>query len=223
MDDPGLNAADHHAALRGLARLNRLGGGTESTWEAILLFSRRRGLRALRVLDVACGGGDVLVELARRAGRVGLELSIDGCDLSGQALEHARQRAAEAGMGIHFFTCDALRDPLPTGYDLVMSSLFLHHLTRAQSVLLLRRMAEAAGRMVLINDLARSRLNVGLVGLVARLVSRSPIVHADGPQSVRAAWSPAELRELCIEAGLPGARIKPQFPCRMLMVWEKPL
>jgi SAM-dependent methyltransferase len=222
MDDPGLDAASHHAALRGLARLNRLGGGTESTWEAISLFCQRRGLRALRVLDLACGGGDVPVELARRAGRAGLELSIDGCDLNGQALEHARQRASDAGARVHFFACDALRDPLPTGYDLVMSSLFLHHLTRAQAVLLLRRMAEVAGRMVLINDLARSRLNVGLVGLAARMVSTSPIVHADGPQSVRAAWSLAELRELCVEAELAGARVTAQFPCRMLMVWEKP-
>src|SRR5262249_61298949 len=83
-----------------------------------------------------------------------------------------------------FSACDVLREPLPAGYDAVVCSLFLHHLSAEQAVGLLRRMAAAAGRLVLVNDLARGRAGYLLAYLGTRLLTRSPGVHFDGPRSV---------------------------------------
>ena len=49
------------------------------------------------MLDIACGGGDGIVALARQARRAGMEVQIDGCDLSERAVCYARDFAREFG------------------------------------------------------------------------------------------------------------------------------
>ena len=83
-------------------------------------------------------------------------------------------------------------------------------------------MADAAERLVLVNDLNRSRFNLGLVTTASRLLTRSRIVHHDGPASVRAAFTMAEALQLAVQAGLANAEVAPQFPCRWLLKWRKP-
>jgi hypothetical protein len=73
-----------------------------------------------------------------------------------------------------------------------------------------------------VNDLSRSRWNLGLVWCATRLVTRSRVVHVDGPLSVRGAFTPAEAAKLAERAGLTGARVAERFPCRWLLTWRKP-
>ena len=40
----------------------------------------------IRVLDVASGGGDVPIALAKRASRAGIHVEIEGCDVSPEAV-----------------------------------------------------------------------------------------------------------------------------------------
>ena len=114
-----------------------------------------------------------------------------------------------------------IRDPLPGGFDVVTCSLFLHHLSEDDAVTVLRRMRDAAGRLVLVNDLARSRFNYLAVWLACRLTTRSRVVRFDGPASVRSAFTPAEARALAERAGLSGATVSRRFPCRFLLSWSR--
>jgi 2-polyprenyl-3-methyl-5-hydroxy-6-metoxy-1,4-benzoquinol methylase len=214
IDQPDLDTQRHQAALRGLARINWW-SATAATLGREL--RRLAAGRPLRVLDVATGGGDVPVRLTRS----GLPLELAGCDRSPTALAYAAQRAAALGAKVEFFTLDALHDPLPAGYDVLTCSLFLHHLDEPGAVELLRRLAAAAGRAVLVSDLSRSRTGLLLAHAAVRLLTRSPMVHADGPASVRAAWTPAEALRLAHDAGLTGATVRRSWPCRFLLMWEK--
>jgi SAM-dependent methyltransferase len=216
MDDPGLDPAEHRRALAGLARLNRVSDSPGVLWPAIKELARGG---PLRVLDVATGSGDVPRALAAKAARAGLaNVTFAGCDLSPTAIESA----ARAAPGLTFFVHDALRDPLPAGYDVVTCSLFLHHLSDEDAVTLLGRLAAAAGRMVLVNDLARSRFNFAAVWAACRLLTRSPVVRFDGPASVRSAFTAAEAAALAARAGLAGAVVRRRFPCRYLLRWDRP-
>lgn len=221
MDDPALDPAEHRRALDGLARLNAASGAAARLWNPIAELARRSGGRPIRLLDVATGSGDVPIELARWAARAGFPLEVTGCDLSPMALGVAAEMATAAGVRATFVRHDVLADPLPGGFDVVTCSLFLHHLSDADAATVLRRMAGAAERLVLVNDLARSRLNYGLVWLGCRLLSRSPVVRFDGPASVRAAFTPAEMLALAERAGLRGAKVATRFPCRLLLSWSK--
>lgn len=216
MDQPGLDRAAHDGALAALARINALSGSARILWREL----RQQGSAPLRVLDVATGGGDVPIRLWHKARRAGLKLTIAGCDRSPIAIEHAQRRAKEQQAAVEFFPLDALADPLPAGYDVLTSSLFLHHLEAADAVELLRRMAQAA-RVVLINDLTRSRLGYALAWLGTRLISRSQVTHIDGPLSVEGAFTPAEALAIAHQAGLAGAKVARRWPSRYLLKWER--
>lgn len=219
MDDPSLEGRRHRAALRGLARLNRLSLAGRAVYRAMAdLINGSSAERPLRVLDLASGGGDVAVTLAQRGGR---RLKVEGCDISRRAVRRANAAARRAGVTARFFVCDALHEPLPAGYDVLTCSLFLHHLRTADAQGLLRRMGQAAGRRVVVDDLHRSQVNLGLVAIAARLVTRSRVVHVDGVRSVRAAFSDVELRQLAERAGLANAEVRRHFPCRVLLTWSR--
>jgi 2-polyprenyl-3-methyl-5-hydroxy-6-metoxy-1,4-benzoquinol methylase len=222
MDQPGLDEGRHVQALRGLERINFWSRSAALVWGPLAGLAREAGGRPLRVLDLATGAGDVPIRLWHKARRARLPLQVEGCDVSPAAVTHAAGRARQAGAAVNFFVCDALAGPLPPGYDVLVSSLFLHHLTEGQAVDLLRRMAGAAGRMVLINDLVRSPAGWVLAYLGTRLLSRSAVVHTDGLRSVEGAFTLTEARALAERAGLIGAEVRACWPCRFLLVWRRP-
>jgi 2-polyprenyl-3-methyl-5-hydroxy-6-metoxy-1,4-benzoquinol methylase len=215
MDDPALEPALHVDALRGLRRLNRLAGSARIVWPPIRALGRRRG--RVRVLDLATGAGDVPLTLWRWARRESFRLELHGCDRSETALTFAREQSARTGASIHWFVLDALTDPLPDDFDVVMCSLFLHHLTDLDAIALLRKMHAAAGRMMLAHDLLRSSWGWLLAYVSAQMVSRSPIVHHDAPQSVSAAYTIEELGMFARLAELPSVAIRRHWPMRFLL------
>jgi len=216
MDQPGLDAAEHARALRGLRRINALSRSDSILWTPIARLARQSS-SPIRVLDVACGGGDVTAALASRTRREKLDIVVDGCDVSSIAVEIASSRTDLC----RIFQCDALRDPLPQGYDVICCSLFLHHLEPEDAVSILAKMASSANRLVLINDLSRSRFGYVLAWIGCRILSRSYVVHHDGPSSVAAAFTPAEALGLAGKAGLLGATVARRWPARFLLTWER--
>jgi 2-polyprenyl-3-methyl-5-hydroxy-6-metoxy-1,4-benzoquinol methylase len=185
-------------------------------------MARRVGLTRVRVLDIACGGGDVAVGVACAARRQGLHVELVLVDVSATALQLAAAAAEHAGVPRQTLQINVLEALPAPEVEVVMSSLFLHHLpTRTDVVGLLRQMQAAAGRLVLVSDLRRSRAGRAVAWVGCRALSRSPIVHGDGPASVRAAWTVGELRALAREAGLAGAEVTACWPWRMRLRWER--
>lgn len=221
MDDPAIDPRVHAAALAGLRRMN-LATLSHITLERLSReLAPQAATNGLRVLDLACGSGDVVTRLAKRARRQGRDWTCDGCDRSPTALSIATTRAQAAGLeNVRFFQCDVLHDPLPTDYDILHSGLFLHHLTREEATSLLARMAKAARVGIIISDLVRGWSTLAMVFIATRFLSRSTIVHQDGLASVRAAWTKRELQELAAEAGLSGAKVVRCHPARQLLTWK---
>ena len=145
-----------------------------------------------------------------------------GVDLRPRAVEIAQSRAEKAGAAVRFAVLQALTEELPSGFDIVMCSLFLHHLNREEAVTLLAKMATTARHMVLVNDLVRSRRGLILAHLAARLLTVSSVVWVDAPRSVRTAFTIDEVQELALAAGLAGVTVSRRWPCRMLLEWKRP-
>ena len=217
MDQPGLDEQLHQQALCGLRRVNWFSRSSGILWPAICDLARQVERRPLRVLDVACGGGDVTVATACRAKRAGIEMQVDGCDISPVAVRHAQRQAEQARTDACFFELNALSDPLPDDYDVVMCSLFLHHLEEAEAVELLRRMSVAARHLVLVNDLRRTQSGYWLARFGCRLLTRSHIVHTDGPSSVAAAFTVDEALQLARQAGIEDMTVSRRWPQRFLL------
>jgi 2-polyprenyl-3-methyl-5-hydroxy-6-metoxy-1,4-benzoquinol methylase len=226
MDQPGLDPGGHHQALSALARVNWISATAGVLWPPIRNLCRDRlksaDPRPVRILDIATGGGDVPIRLWQRGRHAGLPLEVAGCDVSLLAIEHARQRAARRGADVSFFVLDVLKDPFPTGYDVVTCSLFLHHLDERDAAAVLTRMREAAGQLVLVSDLNRTKIGWLAVLLASRVLTRSRVVHVDAPLSVEGAFTLDEARALARQAGMEDAQVRPRFPFRFLLSWRRP-
>jgi SAM-dependent methyltransferase len=224
MDRPDLDRDLHRRALRSLARLHRLSGTARALWRELEPFARAHRGRPLRVLDLATGGGDLPRALAERASRAGVPIAIDGCDVSPTAVREAlRQRPAPRGATLGFFELDLLREELPQDYDVLMCTLFLHHLADADARRLLARMAAAARVGVIVQDLVRTATGMWLARVATSVLTRDPVTCIDGPLSVAAAFTIDEARELVSGAGLRGAVVRPIFPSRWMLTWERAL
>ena len=231
MDAPDLATDLHHAALAGLRRINLFSRTTNALAAAIashktigeLPNDSNPNSQPLQVLDLACGGGDVTIELARRLRRLGILAQVTGWDRSVTAIEFARRQAiqdVDQGLNIQFNVADALSATAAKAYDVVCCTLFLHHLDHQQAQVLLKRMHSAAIKLVLIDDLRRSQLGYWLAVGGCRLLSRSPIVHVDGPLSVRSAFTEQEIQSLAAECQLPPPTINRHWPQRFLVAWS---
>jgi 2-polyprenyl-3-methyl-5-hydroxy-6-metoxy-1,4-benzoquinol methylase len=222
MDDPTLDRDLHLAALRGLERLNALSNSKQILAGPIEMLVRQLGLeRPLKVLDIACGAGDVAIQLSKYFARQALKIDIHGLDVSDLAISHASKKNNEAGANCQFSKLDVMSEALPDGYDIITTSLFTHHLDPPQIEMLLAKMADRARHMVLVNDLERSRFSLLSVYLATRVLTSSEVVRHDGPASVRAAFTAKEMLEMAQRAGLSSAKIQCQWPCRMLLSWQK--
>lgn len=220
MDQPGLLPQAHEVALRVLQRVNWLSRTPTVIWNEIARHAAPD--RPLKVLDLACGGGDVALEISRRAVRKGVSLSVTGADMSPTAIDFARTQAArhpELDGRLDYITLDVLRDELPADYDIVYCTLFLHHLDEAEAVAVLHKMREAARVSALVDDLRRTALGYAMAWGVSRTLTRSPVVRTDGPISVRGAFTVKEAVALAERAGWSGVKAHCHWPQRFLMRW----
>ena len=225
MDDPSLDDGKHRKALNGLARLNRLCDASGILWRPLIRFAKSKKLQRLRILDIATGSGDVPLGLARRAKRAGLEVELTGIDVSPVAIEQANERARMLNMSAAFLqrdlfapaTLDELKEQQ---HDVVVCSLFLHHLDAVQGKYLILLMNRVAKQLAILSDLRRERLGLWLTYLAVYGTTRSPVVHQDGPASVRAAFTAGELEQLLEKAEVKQRSLQKRWPFRMCVTWE---
>jgi 2-polyprenyl-3-methyl-5-hydroxy-6-metoxy-1,4-benzoquinol methylase len=184
MDDPDLPADVHQQALIGLARLNLISGVS----------------------------GKLYRHLRRLAKRDGVELQITTTDISDTAVEAQLAAARQAGVKIDAIEHDCLKNPLPNGFDVVACSLFMHHLERHQACGLMQSMQQATEGTIMVCDLDRTRLNLAMVAVASRIVTRSPIVHFDATASVRGAFTMQEFENMATESLSRPVRIRRSRP-----------
>jgi 2-polyprenyl-3-methyl-5-hydroxy-6-metoxy-1,4-benzoquinol methylase len=220
MDQPALDGEAHRLALKGLGRLNTVSNVSRMFWREISRRLMPVGGTPLRIVDVAAGGGDVCLGLWRRAQRDKISTRILALDISRTAVQYARRRCREAGEDICVREADVLHDPVPQHADVVMCSLFLHHLSESDTVTVLRKLTAARPRLLLLSDLRRSLAGYLLAQAACQILTRSPIVHFDGPQSVAASYTTEEIASLCRAAELDGFTVKRHWPQRMLLTWS---
>lgn len=221
MDDHEPEPAVVDRVYRFLAMVNRRFGGSRATIDRFEVFSRgwRPGER-IEILDLATGAADVPRALVAWGRRRGFDVRVTAMDLSGSALDYAR-RAAPPDERLRLLRADVTQPFCrEQAFDYVTSALFFHHLTDAQVVETLRLAGRLARRGIVVNDLVRSRQAWLLTWLLTWPFH--PILHHDGPLSIRRALTPDEIVRLAAEAGLPWLTIERHFGERMTLAGERP-
>ena len=192
MDDPACDPDQLRATLRRFDSINRLVSG----WGTVYRRHVRPHLASLgrpaRVLDLGCGGGDVVVNLARRAQRDDLRIEWLGADPDPRAIEVADARAKPTSVR---FACTDSTSLLADGatFDLVVSNHVLHHLSPDD----LTRFAAESRRLsrgrVLHGDIERGHLAYGLYAVGITPFAPGTFLRTDGLRSIRRSYRREEL------------------------------
>jgi len=215
MDDFSIDDERLANALVDLRRVNRWLGGHAATIAPLRpLLRRTRPDAPLRLLDVATGGADLPEYLMREGVRQGWHLKPIGLDLNAATLAYARRGLQERlpprlERQIDLLEGDALNLPLADdSVDVVVSSLFMHHLNDDEAVQMLREMDRTARHGFIVSDLHRHPLAYVGVKAWAVVTNASVFFRHDAPVSVLRGFTRAELQRLIDRAGLPHAEIR---------------
>ena len=202
MDDLSRSDTEFDEAYRELKLVNRRLGGIRATERFLPKESN------LLILDVAAGGCDVGEALlqTRTAGIVSLDINVKGFKFASKSWP---------------LVGDAMELPFPDNtFDVVMSSLFFHHLSEDQCVRALRNMWRVSRNLVIVNDLHRHPVAYFSIRFLSAQFSKSTMFRHDAAVSVLRAFKPRELLQLAKRADLP-ARVFRSFPFRLVLVAQK--
>jgi 2-polyprenyl-3-methyl-5-hydroxy-6-metoxy-1,4-benzoquinol methylase len=192
MDDPECDPELLRATLRRFETINRL----VSRWGSVYRTSIGPYLAGLdrpaRVLDLGCGGGDVITHVARRAERDRLEVEWVGVDPDPRAIEVALARQAPAS--VRFVRTDS-SELLSAGerFDLVLSNHVLHHLEADELERFATESRALCTGIVLHGDIERGRLAYGLYAVGVTPFAPGTFLRTDGLRSIRRSYLQREL------------------------------
>jgi hypothetical protein len=217
MDGPDVPAAERARCLADLAVINTLTLARRPTmaWLARALAEAPPGAR-FTLLDVAYGQGDLLRAVAAWAKHRGLEADLVGIDLH-PGSEAAARAATPTGVAIEYRTADVFGFEPDRPIDLVVSSLFAHHLDGEAVPAFLGFMERTAQRGWFVNDLHRHAFAYYGFRALARLAGWRPLVRHDGAVSVARSFRRDDWEWAVTAAGLDpaGVAIDRRFPFRL--------
>ena len=199
--DGACSYGDFHGCLRSLEQINRWLLGYRPTLAWLKRLPHGSG-DPVHIVDVGCGGGDLLRQIAGWARRHGIAVQLTGIDLNPYAARAAAESTPKQ-LGIAWVTGNALEYRPEKPVDIVVSSLTAHHLEDKEIVALLRWMEATAQVGWFINDLERSKWNSRMFGWVERIVGWHRFVRHDAPVSFRRALRAQDWVRLLTAAEVP--------------------
>ncbi len=186
LDTDAGTPAEVAASLRDLQRINRWFGGISTTLSMVRRIAQATGQRELTLLEVAAGSGDVPGRVRARLARNGIKLRIVLLDRAVTHLDSVRPAVAGDALALPF---------QDESFDLVSSSLFAHHLPPDAVVAFAQEALRVCRTAVLVNDLIRDPLHLGLIYAGLPLF-RSHITRHDSVASVKQAYTVTEMRDM---------------------------
>ena len=209
-------------SLQDLWRVNRYLGGLRCLRRSLELVMERKRPRTMTILDVGAGSGDVGAWMHAWFGARGVAARVWVLDRQRSHLTCADAPGNGESAPVTPIVADALALPLAdNSIDLVTCNLFLHHFHGEDAVTLLQSLYRVARTAIVISDLERSLWPWLAISMTPRpIVSR--LSRYDGPASVRQSYRLDELRQLLLQAQMPGPLIWRMWPYRLgAVVWKE--
>jgi trans-aconitate methyltransferase len=172
------------------------------------------------VLDLGCGPADVTVRFARRYPRC----RIDGIDGAPAMLAHGRSRIEQVGLSdrIRLLHHRLPTDSLPRAhYTTVISNSLLHHLHDPVVLWLSVKQAAAPAARIFIADLMRpANAHTARALVIQYAADEPPILQRDFYNSLRAAFTPDEVKAQLAATGLDHVSVE-IISDRHLVAWGR--
>ena len=195
MDDLDYKGPILHDALDKLAKINHWLGGNRVTINGLKkILKHHPKSKPLTIIDLGCGGGDILRDISNFGKKNGYQFQLIGIDANSNTVEYANKLSHN--YDIDFKAIDIFSEGFKAlEYDVVIATLFFHHFKEEQLVQFLKPVLAKASLGVVINDLHRHRLAYYLFRLICTTISNKTIVE-DGLTSVLRGFKRKDLIQL---------------------------
>lgn len=196
MDDFSIDGPLLNDALDKLATINKLLGGNGVTLNGLkILLKNQPKDKPITIIDLGCGGGDILRSIANYGKKEGYNFQLIGVDANKNATDYATTLSTDYG-NINFVYADVFSEEFKAmDYDIVITTLFLHHFKEQQLLELMGHLLKKAKLGMVVNDLHRHRLAYYLFKLITIPVKNKMIIE-DGLTSVLRGFKRKELVSL---------------------------
>jgi SAM-dependent methyltransferase len=217
-------------SLADLRTINRYFGGVRTMVELTREVAAREHLQSLSFLDVGGGNGELIGLTAHSLAKSGIQLQPALLDRASthmstppSAKEPRLSGAPRMNGGYPAVAGEATNLPLKNdSLDVVGCCLFLHHLEPPQVVQFVNEALRVARHAVLINDLIRHPLHLGLA-YAGRIIYRSRLTRHDAVASVKRAYTVEEIQGMLRQTTAAETTVHRFFPFRMgVIAWKRP-
>lgn len=203
MDDFTLRGESLRENLDILSRINWWLGGNHVTLngiEKILKQTYSKG--KVRIVDLGCGNGDILRRIAKIGKKMGYEFDLFGVDANADAIAYAEELSV-GYKNIDYRQLDIFSKEFEDlNYDIVLSTLFLHHLKDEEIIRKLKLLCKNANLGIVINDLHRNKLAYFLFNIISFFINNK-IIRNDGLISILKGFKKKELEHFSEVIGMP--------------------
>jgi len=223
MDDLQSSGEVIDQTLRELEVINRLLGGNSVTISGLDRLLNRKAFdlpQRLKIVDLGCGGGDMLKLVANHLRKLGLKAELIGIDANPHIVAFAEKNTQDypeiSYRAVNIFS-DAFKG---MSFDIAICTLFTHHFTNGQLAELFSHLHRKASVGVVINDLHRHSLAYYSIKALTALFSRSEMVRNDAAVSVLRSFHKAEMEHILESAGIPRYSIRWMWAFRwQVVIW----
>ena len=196
MDDLSINGDQLFKTLDQLAIINKWLGGNSITINGIKrLLKNHPKDKSITIIDLGCGDGDMLRQVFNYGKREGYSFKLIGIDANEHTINYAKKKSNDYPE-ISYLKQDVFSKEFENlSYDIVLSTLFLHHFNEEQIIDLVSTLLEKSRLGIIVNDLHRHPLAYYLFKLLSLTISNE-MVKYDGLTSILRGFKRKELQRI---------------------------
>ncbi len=223
MDDLDMKGEELASTLRQLANVNKWLGGTEIVLNALknLLKSHTKSQDSIKIIDIGCGGGEILRRLADWCRKSKINAVFTGIDANEFTIDYAKEHSKNypeiSYQQINIFS----KEFSDLEYDIAICSLFLHHFKEDEIDSILKSINHSARIGFIINDLHRSKIAYFLFNLVTGFLGASPMIKYDGKLSIKKSFLKQDLKNFLVNLKNISYNISWKWAFRYVVVAQK--
>ncbi|MBC8768837.1 methyltransferase domain-containing protein [Arenibacter sp. BSSL-BM3] len=193
MDDPNLDSLLLQEVYADINMVNKVLKGFYLSLRAINSIIEDNHQNSYTILDMGCGDGAMLREVASYFKGRSFDLNLIGIDLNSRSIQLAKENSKEYP-NIRFLEQDILAlEPNKLQCDILLCTLTMHHFDSEKIPIFLNQFVKLSRLGVVINDLHRSKVSYYLYKLFSLIFMKTKIAKHDGLVSIKSAFTKMDL------------------------------
>ncbi len=196
MDDFTLEGKLLRDTLDKIATINKLLGGNNVTLNGVKkVLQNHPKNKMITIIDLGCGNGDMLRDLAVLGTKHGYLFQLIGIDANPDTIAYAKQLSLNYPQ-ISFKIVDIFSNDFDQlEFDIALATLFFHHFKEPELINFLKKLVSKANLGVVVNDLHRNKMAYYLYKLIMLPVTNK-MVKYDGLVSILRGFKKVDLEQM---------------------------